>query len=324
MSPQPALSISIGIELEFIVSVTDDTFTKEVLEQSEWDEATAVESAIRTAFCKHRILVNKGYYGFDAWTVKTDVSVKPSDKDLLSFDYRYYPIEVTSRILLPDEEGFREIREAVGIICGCFDHVYTNETTGFHVHLGNGQTSYPPQTVKNFSMFVTAFEEQIQSLHPSNRLNNTYCQAISDGYILRNLDSVQARVRYIEKCQTPRELVMAMNPDLDRHFAYNFQNIAPWNPPDQFKQTIECRQHAGTLDIEEIVNWTKLLVGVVRFAHGIDSPSFMRMVLRNSANRKFDILKLIGLIGLPDVRNYFKTQLGQSSKEQRWWPWRRR
>ncbi|EPE37132.1 hypothetical protein GLAREA_09295 [Glarea lozoyensis ATCC 20868] len=57
--------------------------------------------------------------------------------------------------------------------------VTSNQTCGFHVHVGNGigenEKRFPFSAMRNLLAIIWTFEHQIASLHPEHRLSNKFC-----------------------------------------------------------------------------------------------------------------------------------------------------
>lgn len=130
-----------------------------------------------------------------------------------------YAFELVSPIL-KGTEAFETIKKVCEVLkeFGC----EINHSCGFHVH--HFAKDLSPQRIRECFNFYKKNETLIDSVMPTNRHNNRYCHSVDVSY-----DSW--------KCS--------------RYFKLNYQSLAIHN-------TIEFRQHNGTLDINEIINWIKL------------------------------------------------------------------
>lgn len=58
--------------------------------------------------------------------------------------------------------------------------ILVNETTGLHVHVGNGAKGFKLLTVKHLIAFCWAFEPQLNSLHLPSRQDRKHCRSIRE------------------------------------------------------------------------------------------------------------------------------------------------
>ncbi|KAI9875772.1 MAG: hypothetical protein M1830_008009 [Pleopsidium flavum] len=113
-------------------------------------------------------------------------------------------------------------------------------------------------------------------------------------------------VAQIEKIGNLSEFIDQVNPDDDRFFAYNFTHL---KRKANSKQTVEFRQHAGTMDADRILAWADFTTGMVEYCHRIDPDRLMTLLLTFGANDEFSLLNLLQIIGKAHLIEHYKPRL---------------
>lgn len=149
--------------------------------------------------------------------------------------------EIVSPIL-EGQEGIEQVRKVCEVLEGC--NVKINKSCGLHVHFD--ATNITVEHTKNILKNYGAYEEQIDSFLPISRRanNNTYCK------------SVKRILPDIEQATTIQRIAQIMG---SRYFKINLQSYTRHN-------TIEFRQHSGTVEFEKISNWIIFLHNLVSYS----------------------------------------------------------
>lgn len=183
---------------------------------------------------------------------------------------------------------------------------FVTEACGFHVHVGQPENRpFELSTLRHLAWLLVIFEDAINGMHATHRRqiytnseDGTACEILSNrdhwmleeptGPVLRtvmdeetgeliseeydqhykNLGTIQMDIfgegQGMDVGQADRleKLVKLMNPQKRGHVVNFTGLISPERP-----QTVEFRQHAGTLDVEEMGHWVQFCVGLVALAH---------------------------------------------------------
>ena len=112
------------------------------------------------------------------------------------------------------------------------------------------------ETWKRLYKNYIKLEDTIDSMMPASRRNNTYCRSIK-------LDNIETR---INGCRTVTQIANLYG---SRYFKVNAQSYTKHN-------TVEFRQHSGTIEVEKIENWVRFLDGLVKYSEHeiIENGSF--------------------------------------------------
>ncbi len=225
----------------------------------------------------------------DCWTVKDDSSVRrlPVESD----EFWYVGFEITTPVLLFIPEALEHVRQVIELLKSKY-MIDVNSTCGFHVHLSAGlKTPLSFPTLKRLVMFLWAFEPQLDSLHPPERSIVEYagswrlCSRFSVLFYEKwgILPSVLDGLIELEKAKDSIELIMTLNTiESSRFQAYNLQTLRlflnpgsnPFGNTHGAMETIEFRQHEGTLDVERILNWVRLIGEVTQKLEGMLESEF--------------------------------------------------
>ena len=299
------LQQTFGVELEFVVRVLP--------QGGDLDQRTAVQDPIARLLIAGGFSVNdtRTSGSYERWSVERDGSIRPEESDDPDPDPRmaYFGVELKSRVLPLDQTSFEEIRQVVDIVNLNF-RVVKNWTTGFHVHVGNGNRGFPLRCLQNLAELVTIFEHQIHSLHPGDRIENFHCQPPSRSVYLHGNPFLA--VSQIEMINDLEAFIDHMNPGDFRFMAYNFLNLQT----PQAIQTVEFRQHEGTMNTEEILAWVEFTTGVVSYCHRIPPDRLMTLMLTFGVDDSFSVLDLLRIIGKSHLIPYYRRKLVNRDRPQ--------
>lgn len=228
----------------------------------------------------------------------------------------YADVEIKSRVLPYNADSLREIEEVVQTVVTSFN-VTVNYTCGLHVHVGNQTFGFPLQTLKNFTTLVSCFENQFNQFHPRHRLESIQCFRPTATFelherkpwrmaqIIDNFDTIEGLLHHFSTIHDDEEI-------LTNYWCYNFLNLL--HRPD--RNTIEFRQHQGTLDAAEILRWTALVCSVVELTHDLQAEAFWKLVLDwtgHESDPKWDVYKLLEDLHLDVLCEAFEDQCYEHS-----------
>lgn len=184
------------------------------------------------------------------------------------------------------------------------DHATVNDSCSVHVHVD--LKDYTWQNLYSLMSLYARFEPLLYLIGGSQRADNDYCYPIGKEFKLalngKSSREIQANIiahiygysqsrnkdalKYYKECTTR---------DKKRDGRYVGMNILPWISGRKYKvedKTVEFRIHEQTLDINRVINWTKLLVSLVSFA-------------KNNEFKKLPVsdIKALQMIA-PECKNY--------------------
>jgi hypothetical protein len=198
------------------------------------------------------------------------------------------------------------------LLCGCT----VNNSCGVHVHFGiegNAQDKDNVAFLKRILKMYCKFENAINALMPVSRHDNRYCKSIThtitsrarnNGMNVDGLTKEEIAFKALDACNTLPKLRSTLYQD--RYHKVNLEAIDRHN-------TIEFRQHSGTLNAEKIVNWIMLLSGL------IDAAKNARLRPRNASTvltQAQEVQRLFTLIEDPAVKTYYMRRYKMLSRRQ--------
>ena len=316
--------MTFGVELEFAILY----HSQEVKERKRRLNGTIIRTMDIFSFdiqdqLKHAGILVNDYNprfplveNYQRWTLSEDEFKFPE----LPQDVHYAPMEVISRILPSKQASFAEVRKVVSLIASRYK-IKTNFTTGLHIHVGNGDRGFSLRCLRNLMQLVTAFEHEIESLHPDSRTKDSYeddswpsyFSAPSQNWSLHPREGPLRSVQIIQQARTLDELIELMHPCGTKFQAYNISGLRP----DE-KQTIEFRQHIGSMDPDAVVAWAQFTTGLVTFAHNVSTPRLLDLLARQFGeasslppprSEKMDILEFMEEIGVGHLVGFYKQRL---------------
>ena len=125
--------------------------------------------------------------------------------------------------------------------------------------------------LKKFAFLIIAFEHEIESIYPrhraydtQSRVNDFYKPPSRNPYLDPRAGPLEG-IKIVETASSVEQLIGLFNAK-DRQCAYNLLNMVETNSL-LAKQTIEFRQHEGTLQPDAIINWVKFVCAMVRYCY---------------------------------------------------------
>ncbi|KAF7532648.1 hypothetical protein G7054_g7792 [Neopestalotiopsis clavispora] len=290
--------------------------------------------------------------GFLRWSIVCDSSIttdmKEEDWEQLwdppQTEFELTDVELTTPVLLANnDESDNEIRQALGILLNQF-LCLTPESTGLHVHVGNGPHVWPEEDLKRVASALFAIDIYFKGLHPIHRrLDNVYHRItrekaiVAKGYSAKQAkemvygtlqhpgrnggpqpDNAITNGTAIDVMRAMMELMAAYDNAVVKTLmfpsgtgVYNFANVV-----EKHKKTIEFRQGAGSLNAEWAIHWSNLCAGIVDWARRAtddDKAAFFTSVEMKEAfpdNRVYNPITLIrDRFNLPAVADYLQQTL---------------
>lgn len=328
MSSTRPLTLTFGIEIECLIECTPAQVAHAGRAAGHSEGSFDREADIHIAVCA--LLTEAGIptihnpcgsVGVEAWKIERDGSIRIPEWEARKPGYEYLGMELISRVLPFCEESFREIEKVLARIRGEYGLV-VNQSTGLHVHLGNEQKGFEIATIKRLSTLVIAFEHVIDSVHSTSRvyaeengLLNDYCKPNSVSPNLEYLSFLEQALE-IESCESLWQVREAMQGGADKKYAYNFLNMFS-DYKEKVSNTIEFRQHEGTVDASTIIHWVKFLAGIVHFCHEVTAAELTLLWARHSADPSFTVLDLMKAVGQASLVNFYTSRLHHRHRRSR-------
>lgn len=261
-------------------------------------------------------------------------------------NYQYQGIEVVSRAFPFNEDSLNEVERMCRILNKTY-RLSVNESTGLHVHLGHGKQGFKLKDLKELTIFLYTFELQLSSFHPLDRYSHEYGRALryNSAFTVNfqkkynripkasdfaaNINACKKRATWFSLTQQPR-------PTLRNN--YNFVGVSLRAVKGQIisacdpRQTVEFRQHRGTIDGREITQWVRTIVGIVGYvetALPVDRHKLLSTIWEEEtwekmgdgkdrqraaelgpalADEGFTIIDLLEHIGLSDQADYYRNR----------------
>lgn len=240
-----------------------------------------------------RICADKEDADYSTWQLMSDLSLVALDKEqksqygLRGENWDSHGIELVSKpYLLSDlPVAQSDITALVASLTTDTSAITTNESCGLHVHIGlpKGEL-FPIEVLRNLALLTIAYENHISLLHPERRSNGSSSdlhsnksdtfyteddtlrdQTTRNGQVMQSTALAFERIRNLIMAADHAELAKIMG-DRKNSTAYGFvdwSRIHGGCGP----ATFEFRQHAGTLQAEEIGHWVHFCAGLVQLAY---------------------------------------------------------
>lgn len=229
------------------------------------------------------------------WSITDDNSIEGPENGPVG--YVYQDVELVSPAFYFVPESLKAIEDVLALLKNTYV-LNINATCGMHVHVGDGVKGFEFDTLKKLVSLLFAFTPQLNTLHPADRQDVTtqsYAGSLRENSrfeIWRRLTDkarptpVQAVSKLLNSKNEYELMQHAVNPTDPKLMAYNLSwlqkfaedkerraynasvpedNRLPEAHGFMTKPTIEFRQHEGCLDAADVINWVKVVVGIVDF-----------------------------------------------------------
>ncbi|EMD40041.1 hypothetical protein CERSUDRAFT_122145 [Gelatoporia subvermispora B] len=306
MSPPIEFQPQFGVEFEMVVKNIWAQFQCLGTEESKVfaimakRTAKATAQAVRSVFEKDPSESLVGHQPFlklggNHWTIVQDASIREFSK--VSEGERHSPksqrdrtaLELVSPVIPWDSTGRELLEDVVNFFRNTWRPV-TNDTTGFHVHIGNaavplGDMPFTLEQIKQFAKMCVLFEEVIDEFHPPDRAgrgleDSEYTLSnVANSFFATcrtNLDRVEKIEKHVRGTQG---IIDCMNRTSDkqgdtgskkRYYKVNFASLDKHG-------SIEFRQHQGELGYERIELYISFLVDYVKVSIGLTNDDIEQL-----------------------------------------------
>ncbi|KAK4616488.1 uncharacterized protein CLAFUR5_05130 [Fulvia fulva] len=270
------------------------------------------------------------------WTVSRDIcELSRGERAHLPPGYLEETVELSSRVFaFNDGDSHRELASILNVLnkmkveYGC--EIFTNSTTGHHVHIGRRDgAELPLQLCKRIFQLGTAHERNIDAMHMASRViapvsakrftNDLLPLYMPPSAIHRhatcdtpgaNLFEWLERIERVGSLEALKTMFMVSlkRRTVTGHFsAYNFDNLG-----EGIKNTVEFRQHAGTLDRVEIFAWVSFVCRFVQYCSQTPDVQFVHLSCR-ATDLDFKLIDfLIALDVHTDVLMHYNRDGGEA------------
>lgn len=282
------------------------------------------------------------------WQITVDQSIEAPYPNTTKYpDDNFLPIEIKSPILPFTVASLKAVEDIYKLLTSNYVCT-TNQSTGMHIHIGDGQQGFALTTVKHLALFLWAFEPQLNSLHPTSRQNIQYSKSLRNRSLLaedwhaNNGERITPLQGFLSllNCQTIEQITKQLSDRSDlagKPYSYNLsglRRLASGKRMDDFKPTVEFRQHDATLDGKAATMWIRTIGGIMEFVKkGADPLAFYgvfkdylggpynekweklgdgndaeREALHGPiiAERDFTVIDLFTYMGLQESANYYR------------------
>ncbi|CZS90294.1 hypothetical protein WAI453_004237 [Rhynchosporium graminicola] len=338
--PRPESRLTFGLELEFAIAVVPpggcdphpkDPRTATDLVTGPYDTwLDSLKERVAATLCKVNLkALARSPYAEDnpteslgSWIVKHDDTIKAPAVD----GYIFLPIEITSPAYWYTDLALGEVK----LVCQELVNHYritTNRSCGVHVHVGKGNKGFTFEDIQNLLATLWTFEPQIETMHPKHRVENTtmcpsfrrYSELTRSNTTKGVLDvrgGLDEILRHGDKIfQSLEDLAMPRTGDSYQggsRLAYHLGDVGAQLPQsDNYRRTIEFRQHKGTVIYEELEPWIKFCLGLVLFADSIEQ-SKLATFLRANIGRSVEEMPLelvLRKLDMADLAVYYPEKI---------------
>jgi hypothetical protein len=237
------------------------------------------------------------------------------------FETRTHGVEISSRKFYFAEDWKAELETVLGILysfsqSGC--KLITNATTRFHIHVGFGHEIVPLRTAKSVLQFCTAFEDRLDALYATDRIDVDCEESFNNGAhfnaglawhfqnnkatdfgpnVFHWLASIEETSSHKQlgaffKNERPFDDEIVTNAHYSTVNMDNLYSDGHCNP----MCTIEFRQHHGTLVLHEIMAHIELKRTIVTYCHFASDLDLLQLCSQVS-NPDFKLRSLCIAIG---------------------------
>jgi hypothetical protein len=123
-------------------------------------------------------------------------------------------------------------------------------------------------------------------------------------YLAGSTQNVMAWLRVVQKAESYKDLAELYNGLAPKASTINIMYLEAHRK----LQTIEFRQHSGTLDFEEVMTWVGACVSIVEFCMNVSEEAYIGLLYSRWDDFSFTFPELLRCIGVPEktVMHYEK------------------
>lgn len=304
--------LTFGVELECIVRYDPKIYKAELraAEGKIWDTEPSPTLHGKYGFLVRRHMIeflNRNGIstnscqetGFSKWTVDTDGTVFPIDTT-----GSWYAIELISPVLFFSPASLKEVETVVELLASEF-HLHVNESCGLHVHMGNENRGFNIRTLKSFCSMISVFEHQLNSLHPPHRLQNEHAKSTSRAFRAGATSGEKSSI--IDTLGHVDDIILQFHltdsNEMNKSMAFNFLNLSE-SYTDHPIQTIEFRQHEGTLDPISISSWVMVAASLLTKSNS-DPAELRKLINKHGDDAKYTVIDLFRDLDLWDLADFY-------------------
>lgn len=277
--PVPIENITIGVELEFIVTDILPGPVRQLFNrvaQALMPLATRLDTTVISGESQ---VQGNSRERLKAFQVHSDLSIRTEDNKAILRQTQNWRtgglrtakgVEIATPILR-HRQWESVIPEMSQIVREGFQVAF-NGSTGLHVHVGIGR-DYQLQDLRRIAKAIVLFETAMNKYHPVCRNPSTpemnshilACRdslplkGLSDIEMMRKLDSVQETYDLLSTIQSMVSLALYSPTSYHRGYRYNLSSVCRYG-------TVEFRQAVGTTDGHRTVEWINRTIKFVTSA----------------------------------------------------------
>lgn len=265
------------------------------------------------------------------WCMEDDPSIqRPTGSD--SDNYTWVRVEIKSPALYVTTEAFEQVAAVCELLSSNYRVCTHQETSaGLHVHVGQENNGFHIEALRNLLSTIWIFQGQLETVHPDHRLSTRWAPSLRTDSVLAKkiVDDGLAKEQVLEllsqagdESSDPSKLIniaadreqllKLFLPRGARRLAYNINGLLQIVDGKDGRSTIEFRQHESTIDIQRVINWLKVCVGLVEFAYAVDFRVlglFLEAHLGDTTE-EFNIVHVLKAVGLPPQMLFYGSSLG--------------
>lgn len=332
---------SFSIKFEFIIKIhVPSNLSSQALGLPHLQQMRHVHELIVSFLRRECVTVNeyRGYAGsVEAWTVERgraiDVKTVPDPNFYDHEGWGYFGVKLGTPVYPYQRLNFFDIDRVLTLIKDEYT-TFVNESCSMVLYVGNVTASYPENphsqgfplcTMQTLLQLLWKFEAQINALHQGHRVSNPRCLTPSKQLADRPNKTIMDA---INSCTDLSELYnrweghLSREQILQRVPAYSIRRLTNAFQANDFNGTIRFGQHAGTLDFDEMKNWTWLMgclvqMAINRGACGIPLGILMLGGYQEQAPLdKISPIEFVKIIGMGDQYRFYREKLGTDIRDR--------
>ncbi|RAL65103.1 hypothetical protein DID88_001209 [Monilinia fructigena] len=272
--------------------------------KEDWANEWSIYAHIKTHTLLHRTphrTRKSARSNFSMWEITRDGSIQPPQAPPHKFKkaysdwqtYTFVPVEVRTPAYYYTEDALRDVGDFCKIMRKILPH--------------HAQRKLRP-----------ARPHRLESLHPEHRIDdrNLHCSSFrrSTYWQWRFREdherpaAVLESMAFLMGCETRDAFCEAVHSEGSKGVFSYMGGSAAWKFESMGTEsrggavgvpnTIECRQHAGSLDPDEVASWVRTVVGLVHYARKVDAYEFREVLWRVKGEK--------WVMGCPSVREVEK------------------
>lgn len=268
-----------------------------------------------------------------SWDFTCDISIEdPEEEKSCLVRYTYQGIEMRSPAMYFTPESLQALADVLKLLKRTY-MIYTNHSTGLHVHVGDGKKGWEFSILQKLFALIWVFEPQLNTLFTPSRVDGDFNKS------MRTLSPYSKRImdKKFRKPRPTEGLIRIMDcktfEQLYKWFCPGSLRVSPYAKDDDGnenrKPTIEWRHHEGTMDEVSACMWIKTVVGIMNYLRTVKPEAFTKLASMAEqehwqkvgdgeddrrerergpilAEGRFTIIDLLGVIGVYEPAKFYK------------------